>query len=122
MALSEELYDVFYVTQLTRGTALQDIVGVDWVRMEPWQCSQKHRHNMAETVLVIKEGSGYVVVNDATYLVKTGDRVCIPMGAWHFVTSFQDGLQFISIQSPSIHDDATGRHDLEAFSEQENKK
>lgn len=121
MALSEELYDVFYVTQLTRGTALKDI-GVDWVRMEPWKCSQIHRHNMPETVIFIKQGSGFVVVNDVRHLVQAEDRVCIPVGAWHNVFSFQDGLVFISIQYPSIHDEATGRHDLEPFPGQEDKE
>lgn len=122
MGLPEELYDVFYVTQLTRGTVLEYIVGVDWVRVEPWKYSQKHRHNAAETILFIKEGSGYVIINDEKNLVKTGDRVRIPIGAWHVVSTFQDGVVFISIQSPSIHNEATGRHDLELFSEQENKE
>lgn len=121
MALPEELYDVFYVTQMTRGTTLNNI-GVDWVRMEPWKCSKKHRHNIAETVLFIKHGSGFVIVNDVRHLAKAEDRICIPVGAWHFVTSFQDGLQFISIQYPSIHDEATGRHDLELCPEQEDKE
>ena len=115
--LSEELYDVFYVTQLTRGTALQHVVAVDRVRVELWKCSAIHRHNKAETVLFIERGSGYIMINDEKHLVRAGDRLCIPCGAWHNVSTFQDGIVFISIQSPPIHDEAAERHDLEQFSE-----
>lgn len=120
--LPEELYDVFYVTQLTRGTVLENAVAVDRVWVEPWKQSQTHRHNEAETVLFIERGSGYVVVNDEKHLVKAGDQLCIPSGAWHSVSTFQDGIMFVSIQSPPIHDEATGRHDLEPFIEKEIKE
>jgi hypothetical protein len=53
MALAGEYYDVFFVTQLTRATALASIVAVDRVRVEPDRHSQTHRHNEAETVLFI---------------------------------------------------------------------
>lgn len=115
--LPEEMYDVFHVTQITRLTALESIVAVDRVRVEPWKCSTTHRHNEAETVLFIEQGSGYIMVNDERHLVKVGDRIYIPRGAWHSVSTFQDGLVFTSIQSPPIHDEAVGRHDLEQFSD-----
>lgn len=122
MALPEELYDVFFVTQLTRGTVFENFVAVDWVRVDPWKCSQKHRHNETETVLFIERGSGFIEVNDERHLVKARDQLYIPIGAWHCVSAFQDGLVFISIQSPPIHDEAAGRHDLESFPEQENRE
>ena len=112
--LSEELYDVFYVTQLTRGTVLQNI-GVDLLRVEPWKCSRNHRHPIAETILFIEQGSAFVTINDDRHLVKAGDRIYIPANAWHSVFTFQDGIVFISIQYPAIHDEATGRHDMEFF-------
>lgn len=121
MALPEELYDVFYVTQLTRGTVLQNI-GVDRVRVRPWKSSQKHRHPVAETVLFFEQGACYITINDDRHLVKAGDRIYIPAGAWHVVSAFQDELVFISIQFPAIHDEATGRHDFEQFSEKEIKR
>lgn len=118
--LPEELYDIFYVTQLTRGTVLQNI-GVDRVRVEPWKCSRNHRHPVAETVLFIEEGFCYVTINDKRHLMKPGDRIYIPAGAWHIVSTFQDELVFISVQFPGIHDEATGRHDMELFVEEEVK-
>lgn len=113
MRLLEELYDVFYVTQLTRGTALERIVAVDRVRVEPGRCSQVHRHIEAETVLFIEKGFGVVIINGERHEVARGSRICISAGAWHNVTTFESDLIFTSIQSPPIHDEATGRHDLE---------
>src|SRR6266478_1556882 len=85
MVLSGEYYDVFFVTQLTRATALAHIVAVDRVRVEPERHSQTHRHNDAETVLFIESGSGTVVINTIEHFVTAGDRLCITRGAWHSV-------------------------------------
>ena len=115
MPLPEELYDVFYVTQLTRGTTLENLVAVDRVWMDPNAHSRTHRHNEAETVLFIERGSGVIAINDNEQAVERGDRVLIPKGAWHNVRTFRSELVFISIQCPPIHDEATGRHDLETL-------
>lgn len=120
--LPEESYDVFHVIQLTRGTALENAVAVDRVRVEQWKQSQMHRHNKAETILFMEQGSGYVVINNEKHLVKAEDRLCIPCGAWHSVSTFQDGLMFVSIQSPPIHDQAADWHDLEPFRKKEIEK
>jgi len=108
-----QYYDVFFVTQLTRATALAPLVAVDRVRVEPERHSQTHRHNGAETVLFIEAGSGTVVINTIAHCVIAGDRLCIPRGAWHSVRTGREALIFTSIQAPPIHDEATGRHDLE---------
>ncbi|MDP3735366.1 MAG: cupin domain-containing protein [bacterium] len=113
MELPKELYDIFYVTQFTRGTALARVVGVDRVRVEPMQRSQTHRHLIAETILYIESGSGTVVVDANDHAVKAGDRICIPKGAYHHVCTDASELVFTSIQHPPIHDDETGWHDLE---------
>lgn len=110
----EELYEgVFYVTQLTRGTALEKVVGVDLVRVLPHRCSIEHRHPKAETVLMITVGSGIVEIDEIDYPVAVGDRVAIPHGICHRVKTGDGELRFISIQAPPIHDESTGRHDVE---------
>jgi len=113
MSLAEELYDIFYVTQLTRGTALERLVAVDRVRVEPYRCSQIHRHMNAETVLYIESGFGIISVNDVSYEGEKGSRICIPAGAWHGVTTYESDLVFTSVQFRPIYDAATGRLDLE---------
>ena len=113
MSLPEELYDVFRVTQITRDTALEHTVAVDRVWIDPNSVSKTHRHNETETVLYILQGSGIVTVGYIASPVQKGDRIIIPKGAWHQVRTLRSHLEFISIQCPPIHDDATGRHDLE---------
>lgn len=105
--------DVFHVTQVTRGTALADAVGADLVRVEPHRASQTHRHNLAETVLYILEGSATIGVGDGEVRVKTGDRVIIPRGVYHQVRTQAERLWFLSVQSPPILNKAKGTLDLE---------
>ena len=122
MSLPEELYDVFYVTQLTRGTALEKIVGVDRVRVEPWQCSQMHRHPIAETVIFIEHGFAIISIDFKDHTVSAGNRVCIDKGVDHNVRTFGEELVFTSIQVPAIHDESTGRHDVENTEQDDNQK
>jgi hypothetical protein len=59
--LPRERYDVFEVTQITRGTPLESVVAADLVSIAPGRASEVHRHNGAETVLLILDGSGTVL-------------------------------------------------------------
>jgi hypothetical protein len=56
--LPSEHFDVFEVTQITRGTPLESVVAADLVTVEPGRASEVHRHNGAETLLLILDGSG----------------------------------------------------------------
>lgn len=111
--LEVELHDVFHVTQLTRGTELETEVGADHVILEPHRTSKIHRHNLAETVLYILEGSGIVVIEDTDHAVTPGDRIRIRPGQFHGVRTGESSLTFLSVQTPPILDEATGRFDLE---------
>ena len=111
--LEVELHDVFHVTQLTRGTALETEIGADHVVLEPHQTSKIHRHNLAETVLYMLDGAGIVVIEDTDHLVQRGDRICIRPGQFHGVRTGTSSLTFLSVQTPPILDEATGRFDLE---------
>ena len=111
--LEVELHDVFHVTQLTRGTALEHEVGADHVVLEPHQTSKIHRHNLAETVLYVLDGAGVVVVEDTDHVVHGGDRIRIRPGQFHGVRTGDSSLTFLSVQTPPILDESTGRFDLE---------
>lgn len=107
-------HDIFDVTQLTSGSELETLVAADHVRVEPGQESQIHRHNEAETVLFVLDGSGTVVVDDIDHDVAVGDRIHIGRGVFHGVrTGADQALVFLSVQSPPILDAAAGRLDLE---------
>lgn len=108
-----ERFDVFEVTQITRGTPLESVVAADMVSVAPGQESQVHRHNEAETVLWILDGSGIVLVGESSLRVSKGARVLIGKGIFHGVRTEGESLTFLSVQSPPILDKATGTLDLE---------
>ena len=111
--LPRERYDVFEVTQVTRGTPLESLVAADLVTVAPGRSSEVHRHNEAETVLLILDGSGAVLVGDASLKVAKGARILIGKGVFHGVRTEGEALTFLSIQSPPILDKAHGTIDLE---------
>lgn len=113
--LETERHDVFDVTQITRGTALETLVGADLVHVAAHEESGMHRHNNAETVLYITSGAGAVVLNATCDVVPVaaGDRLVIPKGVFHAVRTGESELTFISVQCPPILDRTTGFRDLE---------
>ncbi len=108
-----EPFGVFEVQQLTRSTALESIVAADWVRIAAGKTSEIHRHNQAETILWIVEGSGTVVVADTEFAVEPGARIAIGKGVYHGVRTSGQSLTFLSVQCPPILNHETGTLDLE---------
>ena len=111
--LPREHHDVFEVTQITRGTLLESVVAADLVSIAPGRASEVHRHNEAETVLLILDGSGIVLVGESSLRVSKGARILIGKGVFHGVRTERESLIFLSIQSPPILDKAQGTLDLE---------
>lgn len=111
--LEVELHDVFHVQQLTRGTELEPMVGADMVTVDPGKTSQIHRHNIAETVLFVMGGRGFVHIEGVDHEVAAGDRIRIRPGEFHGVRTTDSPLWFLSVQSPPILEEATGAYDLE---------
>ena len=111
--LAVERQDVFDVMQLTRDTALESTVGVDWVVLEQGQRSSLHRHNRAETVLYFVDGAADIVVGGDIVPVVAGDRLRIAKGVAHAVRTPSSAVTFVSVQSPPILDKSTGTLDLE---------
>jgi mannose-6-phosphate isomerase-like protein (cupin superfamily) len=111
--LPRERYDPFEVTQITRGTPLESIVAADLVSVAPNRASEIHRHNEAETVLLILDGSGHVLVGESSLRVSKGARVLIGKGVFHGVRTEGESLTFLSVQAPPILDKAQGTLDLE---------
>ncbi len=108
-----ERNDVFDVLQVTRGTLLEETVGADLVEVEPHQTSSVHRHNEAETVLYILDGEAIIRVGDEQVAVRAGDRLLVHRGQFHGVTTADQPLRFLSVQSPPILHMASGKLDFE---------
>jgi quercetin dioxygenase-like cupin family protein len=111
--LPREHFDVFEVTQVTRGTPLESVVAADLVSIAPRRVSQVHRHNEAETVLLILDGSGTVLAGESSLRVSKGARVLISKGVFHGIRTEAESLTFLSVQSPPILDLSQGTMDLE---------
>jgi mannose-6-phosphate isomerase-like protein (cupin superfamily) len=112
-SVQPEIFDVFQVSQLTRGTSLEDSVAVDDVTIRPDQSSKIHRHVQSDTVLYMVEGKGEIIIDDQIIPVAIGDRVHIRPGQFHGVRTGGHSLHFISIQMPPILNRKTGVLDLE---------
>ena len=111
--LPTEVFDVFRVAQITRGTPLEHAVAVDLVTVDPGQTSQIHRHNGTDSVLLVIEGSGTIHVGGSSYGVRKGTRIIIARGVFHGVSTEGEALTFLSVQSPPILDEGRGVLDLE---------
>ena len=111
--LPTEVFDVFRVAQITRGTPLEHAVAVDLVTVAPGQTSAIHRHNGTDSVLLVIEGSGTIHVGESSYAVRKGTRIIIGKGVFHGVSTEGEGLTFLSVQSPPILDEGRGVLDLE---------
>ena len=110
-----ELNDVFNVTQVTRATALEDIVGADVVTVNPGSTSQVHRHNRGgdDPLHPLSRAWAFVLVGDTPVPVAAGDRVLIHKGVFHGVRTEGSRLRFLSVQSPPILNKARDFLDLE---------
>src|SRR5262249_16334073 len=111
--LPREHFDVFEVTQVTRGTPLESVVAADLVSIAPSRRWEVDGHNEAETVLLILDGSGTVLVGESSLRVSKGARVLISKGVFHGIRTEAESLTFLSVQSPPILDLAQGTMDLE---------
>lgn len=112
--LEVELHDVFNVTQVTRGSPIEEEVGADLVQMDPGQASRTHRHKFSETVLYFISGAATVFIEGVPHRVCGGSRILIRAGEYHSVSTEEDGgCEFLSVQTPPILNKTTGFRDLE---------
>lgn len=106
-----QIFNVFQVSQVTPGTFLSGIAGVDYIEILPNQVSEVHRHNESDAILFIIAGSAKAELDGQLKELKPGMRVIIPRGMTHGFITKEDKLQFVSVQVPPIQDDETGRFD-----------
>jgi mannose-6-phosphate isomerase-like protein (cupin superfamily) len=51
--------------------------------LEPDEATQRHYHRVAEEIYFVLKGSGRMEVDGDTRMIRPGDAVLIPAGAWH---------------------------------------
>ena len=51
--------------------------------LEPGQATERHYHRLSEEIYFVVKGSGRLEVDGEGRIVRPGDAVLIPPGAWH---------------------------------------
>jgi mannose-6-phosphate isomerase-like protein (cupin superfamily) len=51
--------------------------------LEPDEATQRHYHRATEEIYFVLKGSGRMEVDGETRMVRPGDAILIPAGAWH---------------------------------------
>jgi len=100
--VESETYGAFRVTAITRGTALEDLLGLDLVTIPAGVTTEVHRHPHAENVVYILSGDATALIDHVVYRVAEGDRLRIGKGVYHGFKTSETPLTFVSVQSPPI--------------------
>lgn len=75
--------------------------------IEPGQLTQKHKHIKSEEIYYILQGEGNMRLGENSFMVSTGDCICIPPGTQHQIknTGITE-LKILCCCSPAYaHDD-----------------
>jgi mannose-6-phosphate isomerase-like protein (cupin superfamily) len=60
-----------------------DVQSLAEATLEPDEATQRHYHARTEEIYFVLKGSGRMEVDGETKMVRPGDAVLIPAGAWH---------------------------------------
>ena len=75
--------------------------------LEPDQATARHYHRVSEEIYVVVKGSGKLEVDGETQMIRPGDAVLIPPGAWHtLVNNGSSDLRILCCCAPPYsHED-----------------
>jgi mannose-6-phosphate isomerase-like protein (cupin superfamily) len=60
-----------------------DVQSLAEATLEPAEATQRHYHRASEEIYFVLKGSGRMEVDGETRMVRPGDAILIPAGAWH---------------------------------------
>ena len=76
--------------------------------LEPAQATDRHHHRVTEEIYFVLKGSGRMEVDGATQIVRPGDAILIPAGAWHSLENNGNSeLRILCCCAPPYSDDDT---------------
>lgn len=92
-----EVRDFNWHDQLKAFLPFHNAINLSWVNLKPGKVLEPHVHSI-QSMVIICEGEGQLT-GDGDNLLKTGDVVAIPAGAYHgFKTTDNIGFKALSIQ------------------------
>src|SRR4051812_13132431 len=84
-----------------------DVQSLAEATLEPDQATERHYHRLTEEIYLVTKGSGMLEVDGERQMVRPGDAILIPPGAWH--TLENNGTSELRIlcccAPPYSHDD-----------------
>ena len=116
--VAPETYGAFMVSQITQGTNLEEILGLDLITVAGNTRTEIHRHPNAENVIYILSGWATALIDHREHVVHAGDRVRIGKGAYHGFRTGDEPLVFVSVQSPPILNKRMNHLDTEVLVEE----
>jgi len=60
-----------------------DVQSLAEATLEPDEATQRHYHRATEEIYFVLKGSGRMEIDGETRMVRPGDAILIPAGAWH---------------------------------------
>lgn len=57
-----------------------------------------HSHCRRMEIWTVIDGTGMAIVDGKEYSVKPGDVISLPVGCWHTIIAFEDGIEIIEVQ------------------------
>ena len=75
--------------------------------LEPDEATQRHYHRATEEIYFVLKGSGRMEVDGDSKMIRPGDAVLVPAGAWHTLeNNGNSDLRFLCCCAPPYsHDD-----------------
>ena len=67
--------------------------------------TQRHHHKISEEFYFVLEGSGEMELNGETRVLRPGDAVLIPPGAWHRIVALSPLRMLCCCAPPYSHED-----------------
>ena len=84
--------------------------GVSYVKVRKGASLRPHYHDNPTVLIYVAKGSGYLNTGGGQEKpVKEGDIISIPKGAVHGFRTAEEELEFLSIQTPRIYLEGTGK-------------
>ena len=85
-----------------------DVQSLAEATLEPDEATQRHYHARTEEIYFVLKGSGRMEVDGETQMVRPGDAVLIPAGAWHSLeNNGTSELRILCCCAPPYSDDDT---------------
>jgi len=95
LTLANEYYRDVLFTSLEQQLVVMSLLPHEEIGME--------KHINTSQFIRIENGTGYAIIDNSRYNLKSGDAILIPSGIYHNIIAGKNGLQLYTVYSPPTH-------------------